>query len=197
MYPIIDKQYEDSWKAANESDDAEWNKYYFCQNYTIAKEIEQTLIKDTEDFLTKAQAHREALAALKTKSFAIDNTNSSKFSNITLNVSQENDYDAFLKNMTTKYENTYEKTIEKIRDNLKSGDETYKRLKNNCLNYQETPKAEKPIPVGPNKVDGSDTGSEEIFIELKSGVNMLSKKEKALYMNMMQLIERIRKITGN
>jgi len=145
LYPIIDKEYEKSWEAASNSDDARKNKIYFCQNLTLAAEIEQNLTKQVRDFEDSMREHRNHLEEIKDNKYGINNEKSG------YDLKKTNkEYEEFLDNVFEKYNNKYKDILDEIEKNLENG-KIFKNLHNLCTEVNDDPIIEpKPNPEDTN-----------------------------------------------
>lgn len=203
-YPIIDKNYEESWKAAeNSGDDAELNKYYLCQNFTLAKQIEQEIVNDLLLLKDNFTNHFNNLKIRKDQSFPINNT----VSNYKIGESEE--YQTFLDELFNTFEGKYFEKVEKIEQIL--NDDTYRnKLNVKCENYNTIPEPKNPHKNDTdiekdekNKIDDSKKHGETLtdlkFVELQNIKDMakeMTGKERKIFTAMVSLLERVRKIVN-
>lgn len=197
LYPIVDSSYEEALEQAENSGEKnnKLNKFYFCKNLTLAKEIHAALKNNISEFHGVLDDHRVNLTKFrKSKIFKINN----KKSNYVLN-STNYDYDEFLGNLSRKYQNNYLKKIIAIEEIFEKGDGIMKGLDKKCEAYQNQPEEKKEeLPNNNNTAeafDESDKGYETFdFLELKALETNMSMKEKEVFNILVQMHERVHKI---
>jgi hypothetical protein len=192
----VDNSYNEAWDEAKNSGEknVDWNKYYFCQNLTLAGAMHEDLHNDIKDFHDKLAEHKNNLAKYAYKKhFRINNTQSSYALKPT-----SAEYDDFLANLSKKYQNSYMSNIIKIEEVFENNRYIAEELMMKCEPHQRQPQniVKKPVD-NINSVQRSKNHYETIgLIEFKSKAKDMNKNEKKIFDFLVQMHERINKIVN-
>lgn len=196
LYPIVDKSYNEAWKdAENSGENADLNKYYFCQNLTLAKQIHDELHANISLFHGILDEHRETLQNYKNGDLIrVDNSNSSYDKN-----SSSPEYDEFLGELSRTYQNDYLEKIIKIEKIMEDNKHIALDLSSTCSDYEKMPeKKPEEIKEGEKNISPIDKGEKSTetigFTELKGKSRNMTRRESLVYNQLVQMHERVRNI---